>query len=170
MPQPEARRIDLAARVDADLASGRGDGWRPFGLPDDASAYRLGLDAIASVWADGVAQQDALIRRIIAGELLTGAPWGGEVFRRWFEDLRTDLTRTWMAHPASLSRIGYDGFATSGTGAGPAGYVSLGAGVRDPWEPADLGTLLSDTADESDGSGDLGATNNTGQARKENAA
>ncbi|GAB3135826.1 alpha/beta hydrolase [Marisediminicola antarctica] len=170
VPQSEARRIDLAARVDADLASGRGDGWRPFGLPDDASAYRLGLDAIAAVWADGVAQQDALIRRIIAGELITGAPWGGEVFGRWFEDLRTDLTRTWMAHPASLSRIGYDGFATSGPGAEPAGYVSLGAGVRDPWEPADLGTLLSDTADESDGSGDRGATNNTGQARRENAA
>ena len=120
-----------------------------------------------------MAQQDALIRRIIAGELLTGAPWGGEVFGRWFEDVRNDLTRTWLAHPASLARIGYDGFATSGPGAEPAGYVSLGADVRDPWEPAELGALISDhanRADENDDSDDPGTTNNTGQARKENAA
>ncbi len=174
--ETQARRIDLAARIDADLASGRGDGWRPSELPDDASAYRLGLDAIASVWPDGVALQDALIRRIIGGGFITGAPWGGDLFRRWFEDVRNDLTRTWLAHPASLARIGYDGFATSGPGAEPAGYVSLGAGVRDPWEPADLGTLASDHAnqadesDESDESDDPGTTTNTGQAGKQSAA
>ncbi|MCY7403257.1 MAG: alpha/beta hydrolase [Cryobacterium sp.] len=173
VPQPEAHRIDLAARIDADLAAGRGDGWRPSELPDDASAYRLGLDAIASVWTDGVALQDALIRRIIAGEFINGAPWGGDVFRRWFEDVRNDLTRTWLAHPASLARIGYDGFATSGPGVEPAGYVSLGAGVRDPWEPEELGALISDQAnraDENDDSEDPGTTNNTGQAGNENAA
>lgn len=164
VPQPkfelgsQTGRIDVAARVDADLASGRGDGWRPVDLPDDASACRLGLDAIASVWPDDVAEQDALIERIIAGEHITGAPWSGEVLRAWFEDLRTDLTRTWLAHPASLARVGYDGFATSGpreetTGAGPIGYVSLGVGVRDPWEPTGLG-----------------ATNNRSPAGKENTA
>lgn len=147
----QSRRIDLAARVDADLASGRGDGWRSSELPDDATAYRLGLDAIASVWPDGAALQDALIQRIVAGELITGAPWGGDVLRRWFEDVRTDLTRTWLAHPASLARIGYDGFATSGAKdvppeAGSAGYASLGVDLRDPWEPAELGTLVSDQA------------------------
>jgi len=170
MPQPETRRIDLAARIDADLASGRGDGWRPSELPDDTSAYRLGLDAIASVWTDGAALQDALIRRIIAGEFTSGAPWSGDMFRRWFEDVRNDLTRTWLAHPASLARIGYDGFATSGAGAEPAGYVSLGAGVRDPWEPADLGALLSDTAnrpDENDGGTATASATATGQAGKE---
>lgn len=139
--QTQDHRIDLAARVDTDLAVGRGDGWRPAELPDDASAYRLGLDAIASVWPDGVAEQDTLIRRIIGGEAPIGSPWGGELFRRWFEDVRTDLTRTWVTHPASFARIGYDGFATSGPGADPAGYVNLGAGVRDPWEPTELGSL-----------------------------
>lgn len=142
VPQSEARAIDLAARIDADLASGRGDGWRPAELPDDASAYRLGLDAIAPVWTDDVEQQHGLIRRIIAGEDLPGAPWGGDLFRRWFEDVRNDLMRIWVAHPASLARLGYDGFATSGAGAEPAGYVSLAAGTRDAWEPAALGAVV----------------------------
>ena len=139
VPQSADRRIDLAARVDADLAAGRGDGWRPSELPDDATAYRLGLDSVASVWPEDVARQDDLIRTIIAGELDPVGQWSGDVLRRWFEDLRTDLARTWLAHPASLARVGYDGFATSGPGAEPAGYVSLGAGTRDPWEPAELG-------------------------------
>ncbi|MDH6238428.1 alpha/beta hydrolase [Cryobacterium sp. CG_9.6] len=170
VPQSGARQIDLATRIDADLASGRGDGWRPAELPGDASAYRLGLDAIASVWADNVALQDALIRKIIAGDFITG-PWNGDVFRQWFDDVRNDLTRTWLAHPASLARIGYDGFATSGPGATPAGYVSLGAGVRDPWEPEDLGTLISDQAKQpNENNDDSATTNNTGQAGKENAS
>jgi pimeloyl-ACP methyl ester carboxylesterase len=146
VPQADGGRIDIAARVDADLASGRGDGWRPSGLPDDAAAYRLGLDAIAAIWTEDAAQQDALIRGIIAGQLVTSGPWTGEAMSRWFEDARNDLARTWLAHPASLARVGYDGFATSGPGAGPAGYVSLGTGVRDPWEPAELGTLIGDPA------------------------
>jgi hypothetical protein len=146
VPQAEGGRIDLAARVDADLASGRGDGWRPSGLPDDAAAYRLGLDAIAAVWTDDATQQDALIREIIAGQLVTAGPWSGEAMSRWFEDARTDLARTWLAHPASLARVGYDGFATSGPGVGPAGYISLRAGGRDPWEPSELGTLIGDKA------------------------
>lgn len=147
VPQPIGQQIDLAARVDSDLARGRGDGWRPAGLPDDASAYRLGLDAIASVWSDDVVAQSALIDSILAGKPITDSPWSGDLLRRWFEDVRTDLVRTWLAHPASLARVGYDGFATSGSDTEPAGYVSLGAGVRDPWEPTDLGTT-NDTDQE----------------------
>jgi pimeloyl-ACP methyl ester carboxylesterase len=143
VPQPGHGRIDLAARVDADLAAGRGDGWRPAELPDDASAYRLGLDAVAAVWPHGAEQQDSLIRRIIAGEPVSDAPWSEDALSLWFEDLRTDLTRTWLAHPASLARIGFDGFATGGPGAEPTGYISLGAGARDPWEPAELGTPVA---------------------------
>lgn len=138
--KPRSQWIDLGARIDTDLASGRGDGWRPAELPDDISAYRLGLDAIAAEWTDDTAQQDALIDSIVAGVAMHGSPWSGEVFGRWFEDVRTDLARTWLAHPASLARVGYDGFATSGASAGPAGYVSLAAGRRDPWEPTELGT------------------------------
>ncbi|MBG6055019.1 pimeloyl-ACP methyl ester carboxylesterase [Salinibacterium sp. CAN_S4] len=141
VPQSGVGRIDLAARIDADLAAGRGDGWRPSGLPEDATAYRRGLGIVASVWPDDAAAQDDLIRQIIAGELETTGEWSGDALRRWFDDVRTDLARTWLAHPASLARVGYDGFATSGPGAEPAGYVALGAGTRDPWEPIELGDL-----------------------------
>lgn len=179
VPQSDVHRIDLAARVDSDLASGRGDGWRPSELPDDASAYRLGLDAIASIWPDGSGAQDALIRRIIAGEMTIDAPWSADVLQRWFEDVRVDLTRTWLVHPASLARIGYDGFATSGPGAEPAGYVSLAAGVRDAWEPTELGALLTDNPDhagdadparQGDENDDPGKTTNADQIGKESIA
>ncbi len=143
VPQPGMRRIDLAARVDGDLTAGRGDGWRPAELPDDISAYRIGLDAIASVWPHDAEQQDTLIRRIIAGEPVTDAPWDDDALSLWFEDVRNDLARAWLAHPASLARVGYDGFATSAEGVEPAGFVSLGAGLRDPWEPGDLGTPVT---------------------------
>lgn len=155
VPQSGARQIDLAARVDADLAAGRGDGWRPLDLPDDATAYRLGLDAIGVLWPGGAVEQDTFIGTIIAGDLHIGVPWGTTGFRQWFEDLRNDLARTWTAHPASFARIGYDGFATSAAGinqaeqAGHNGYTTLGAGLRDPWEPATLGVLRG-TQDESE--------------------
>lgn len=145
VPQPADRRIDLAARVDADLAADRSDGWRPSELPDDASAYRSGLDQVAAHWPEDADQQDALVRRIIAGDWDEDGSWTGELMSRWFEDVRNDLTRTWVAHPSSLARIGYDGFATSGTVGDRVGYVHLGAGERDDWEPADLGQLVSDT-------------------------
>lgn len=148
LPQDGPGHIDLAARIDRDLADGRTDGWRPAKLPDDPTAYRLGLNALADAWPHAAAEQDALIRGIIDGDGIPGGPWEGDIVRRWFEDVRNDLTRVWLAHPASLARIGYDGFATSGDHAEPAGYVALAAGRRDPWEPADLGDLGDITHDD----------------------
>lgn len=179
VPQPGVQRIDLAARIDADLAAGHGDGWRPSDLPDDASAYRRGLDAVTALWPEDAVEQDTLIRSIIAGNLTTDLPWGASGFRRWFEDLRSDLARTWTAHPASFARIGYDGFATGGAriehagDTGPAGYIHLGAGVRDPWEPTTLGVLVPDRAtrpdeDNDNDSVDPVATDQTGPRGKEN--
>lgn len=151
VPQPAGGRIDLAARVDADLARGRGDGWRPAGLPVDAHAYGLGLDAIAAVWPAETAGQDALIRGILDGRGLSGSPWSAALLAAWFDDVRTDLVRTWLAHPASMARVGYDGFATAAPadpadpGADPAGWATLAAGERDAWEPTELGSLRAST-------------------------
>ncbi|PPF79163.1 alpha/beta hydrolase [Subtercola sp. Z020] len=165
VPQTGAGHIDIAARVDADLAAGRGDGWRAAGLPADIVAYRQGLDALAAVWPHDAAGQRAVLERLfedevedapghaeqtaaeaapveqIAGEL------GDDGLTRWFEDVRNDLVRSWLAHPASLARVGYDGFATSGSESGPAGYVALAADTRDPWEPAELGAVDTTDAD-----------------------
>ncbi|CAD6011127.1 alpha/beta hydrolase [Agreia sp. COWG] len=182
VPQSSAPHIDLAARVDADIAAGNGDGWRPEGLPDDASAYRLGLDAIAAAWPQDGAAQDALIERIIAGDGIAGNGLTGAFsaahLTSWFEDARLDLTRAWLAHPASLARIGYDGFATSGPGiadagdasSDSAGYVTLAAGRRDPWEPTELGALASDDQAEPRAAETDNPTDSTGDAGKETLA
>jgi hypothetical protein len=137
VPQLE---IDLAARVDAMLASGEGDGWRPQGALSDADAYSEGLDAIARRWPDTPSGQRDLIARIAAGEVSSTRMTTG-LFTAWFEDARNDLARVWLSHPASLARVGYTGFATGGTGSEPAGYRALGLGVREEWEPEELGRL-----------------------------
>lgn len=159
VPQTGEHRIDLAARVDDDLASGRSDGWRNAGQPDDASAYRLGLDDLAALWPDdadeqnAAAEQRALIEGIISGDLNDheaqgGTTWSGTMRQHWLDDVRTDLTKVWLSHPASLARVGYDGFATSGPATGDVGYDTVAAGLRDPWEPAELGRLASDDSEE----------------------
>jgi hypothetical protein len=53
----------------------------------------------------------------------------------WFEDARTDLVRQWLAHPATMARIGFDGFANGGDGARKQGFERLAAGEREAWEP-----------------------------------
>ncbi len=141
VPQPGAARIDLAARVDARLAGKPGDGWRPAGLPDDRIAYRLGLDALAATWPDSPADRLALVGRLVEGEEGVSAFPTVELSRRWFEDVRVDLIQSWMAHPASQARIGYDGFATGGTAPDPVGFSELAAGRRESWEPEELGRL-----------------------------
>ena len=46
LPQPEEGSIDLAARLDAQLAHGDGDGWRLAILPDDCTSYAHGLSVL----------------------------------------------------------------------------------------------------------------------------
>ena len=53
----------------------------------------------------------------------------------WFEDLRADLVRLWVAHPATMARIGFDGFANGGDGTRKQGFERLAAGERESWEP-----------------------------------
>lgn len=153
VPQSSARHIDLAARVDASLAAGGGDGWRPTGALSDEEEYRSGLTALATVWPDSPDDQDDLIRDVIGGTREMGGTVTADKLRRWFEDVRVDVAREWLTHPASLATIGYDGFATGAEEADFAGYRHLGAGVRDEWEPSDLGTVTvpdvaADTTEE----------------------
>lgn len=125
-------RIDLAARVDAQLAAGRGDGWRNADLPSDPEAYRLGLDALAGLADLSPEEQDARLEAL--GTAPLGA-FGAEQAKAWFEDCRNDLVRVWLAHPASLARIGFDGFATGGDALPLLGFTALAAGEHDTWEP-----------------------------------
>ncbi|WP_181408264.1 alpha/beta hydrolase [Schumannella sp. 10F1B-5-1] len=117
--------IDLAARVDAQLATGVGDGWRPADAPPDAEAYRRALDALAE-WAripDADARGEAL-DRLGSGELAS-----------WLEDVAVDLARQWLAHPATMAEVGFDGIANGGDGERQQGFVELRAGRLESWEP-----------------------------------
>lgn len=104
--------VDLAGRLDAQLAAGPGDGWRYAEAPPDADAMDAGLDALdAHAGPGGFAalppeQQDAL---------LAGAQAGGDGWppftARWFEDLLAGLCHLAYAHPLLQLDIGYDGMA-----------------------------------------------------------
>ncbi|GJE17892.1 alpha/beta hydrolase [Methylobacterium marchantiae] len=154
LPQESIGRIDIAARIEARLAAGAGDGWRFAKLPADSQACRAALrtlDAAArSVHGSpflglDVAAQDALLTGVASGEpFYPDRPEDGldaEQMSLWFEDLRGDVVRTYLAHPASLARIGF-----SGIGAGGAdvqrlpGFERVGIGESEPWEPVALGT------------------------------
>lgn len=46
-----------------------------------------------------------------------------------------DLVKQWLAHPATMSEIDYDGYANGGDGVRKQGFQLLGAGQREAWEP-----------------------------------
>lgn len=143
MPRGPDDRFDLARVVDRELAAGRGDGWRPPGLPHDAEAYRLGLDALAGAWPGDTTSQDHLIADIITGEGFAGSPWDDETTQRWFEDVRADLAQAWVSHPATSARLGFDGFITAIDSPDP-GFSELRADRRAAWEPDTLGTVAAE--------------------------
>lgn len=134
VPQEAAQSsIDLAARVDAQLADGQGDGWRHADLPPDPAAYARGLDSLGDLATLDPAEQDALLTELAAGERAGSDGLSGQQLALWFEDACTDLVRQWVAHPATMARIGYDALATGGEEL--VGFVRLGADERESWEP-----------------------------------
>jgi pimeloyl-ACP methyl ester carboxylesterase len=126
--------LDLAARADAQLAAGKGDGWRFADLPPDLEAYRLALDALAHLPTLAPADLDALLEQVAAGD---GPPGGlrPDQLAHWFEDACDLLVRTWLAHPANLARVGFDGYAGGGDGPRLQGFTLLAPGEREAWEP-----------------------------------
>lgn len=144
LPGPAAG-VDLARRIDAALAGGGGDGWRFAALPPDADAWRAGLRTLdAAAGAAGfaaldAAAQDGLLERAAGGEFPVAAGTEGLLapaqMRLWFEDVRAETVRIHVAHPATLARIGYGGIAYGGDGPRKAGFVDIGIGRVEPWEP-----------------------------------
>lgn len=136
VPQDD-RPVDLALRVDAQLADGLGDGWRPDGLPVDVDAYRAGLDALAPEADRGDDHLATVLDAVSEGEHTPAAgPFDAEQLRAWAEDASVDLAKQWVAHPATMAEIDYDGFANGGDGVRKQGFLLLGAGQREAWEPA----------------------------------
>lgn len=128
IPQ-EHHELDLAGYVLVRLASGKGDGWRYDVLPDDVQAYRDGLNGLA---AKGFlemtcAEQDAALTA------LDGTP--GSADARWFEEVRGDAVSAYMAHPATMARLGYSGIGVGGAATNYRGFITLGPNQRETWEP-----------------------------------
>jgi hypothetical protein len=124
--QPE---LDLAAYVMERLAKGKGDGWRYDVLPEDLQAYREGLERLAAVGFAGLeaVQQDTVLRLLAADK--------GSAAARWFEEVRGDAVVAYMAHPATLARIGYSGIGVGGAETKDKGFVAIGPNEREDWEP-----------------------------------
>ncbi len=144
LPQGARSVIDLGARLDAALAGGIGDGWRFADLPPDAEACRVGLAALEAACHAGFGRgfaaledhvQDAILTRAAAGDLATEGGWSGRQMQRWFEDVRAEAVRLYVAHPATLARIGYGGFAYGGDGDRLQGFHTLEPGDQEAWEP-----------------------------------
>ncbi|MCJ2026767.1 alpha/beta hydrolase [Methylobacterium sp. J-067] len=145
--------LDVAARLDARLASGGGDGWRFVALPPDAEAYRAALrtlDAAARAAHErpfvalDEAGQDALLTLAQKGKLSVPDSLGGRLnadrMRFWFEDVRADAVRLYLAHPAALASIGFSGIGAGGDSpeplaAGLPGFHSTGLDSPESWEP-----------------------------------
>lgn len=145
LPQPDGLRIDLAARLDAMLADGVGDGWRFAELPPDLACYRKALATLEQVsrsrhgagFTDVPAvEQDGMLDRLAAGTLGAAAPdcLSAAHMRLWFEEVRGDAARLFMAHPAVQDRIGCVAVRTGGdlalTGFAPSEYALPPLGAR----------------------------------------
>lgn len=136
VPQ-ESPAIDIAARVDAQLAEGAGDGWRSPELPPDPEAYRAALDALAAVGDLPLAERTERIRSLLHGEAGAAGGLTPEQLTAWAQDAVTDLARQWLSHPATMAAIGYDGISNGGDGVRQQGFLLIGPGEREAWEPVD---------------------------------
>ncbi len=92
--------MDLAGTVDHRLIVGIGDGWRYADALPDGEAYRELLAALPEGFEtlDGEAQDAAI-------------PAVQSSYPHAFEDLLSELTEAFMAHPLTQYRFGYAGFA-----------------------------------------------------------
>ena len=124
-----ADKIDLATAIMRRLGSGEGDGWRYAVLPSDLEAYRAQLDVLARRGFESLTpeKQDKAIERLAGSK--------GSAEARWFEDLRSDAVEAYVAHPATLARLGYSGIGVGGAETPHRGFVLLGPNERESWEP-----------------------------------
>ena len=147
VPQDGPEPIDLGGRFVDTLAEAEGDGWRYAALPDDRTAALRGLrtlDAAArergaeSFAGLSEAEQNAVLGSAMEGSLKVSGEAGllaADGLRLWMEDMRAAATRLYVAHPATLARLGYSGIANGGDGSPKLARQLIREGERDAWEP-----------------------------------
>ena len=136
---------DIAACIDRRLLEGTNAGWRFADLPSDGEAYTTGLTLFAEMLrAMEVETFDHLpslarehyLRSIANGDVDASAQFP---MSRWLVMLRTDAVKFWMAHPSTMQKIEYYGFADGATGLtnGPTeaeGWVAITTDKALPFE------------------------------------
>jgi hypothetical protein len=147
VPQPQRtgdEKVPIAPWIDAKLAHDLRDGYRYDGLPPQRDAWRLGLAGLdetsrelfgGTVFAElGPDQQDEVLRRVERGDP-PGAAWARVPARRFFRDvLCLTIVKTYYAHPAAWSEIGYSGPSAV------RGHVRNWMGGVDPWDAKEAET------------------------------
>jgi hypothetical protein len=143
LAQDEEPRIAVLNYVDAELASGVGDGYRYFDLPEDGETWRLvarGLDEAARAerfgsYAAAPHRAQLEICGRFADAKLFGGTWATlNVARAWTVVTRYAL-EAFYAHPWAWNEIGFGGPAY------PRGYARFGSphlegADREAWEGA----------------------------------
>ncbi|ALN73388.1 hypothetical protein M673_11715 [Aureimonas sp. AU20] len=148
IPTAAAYGIDIALRLDRMMGDQDGNGWRYEALPTDPNAYKIGLDTLDAIarHRDGAdfatldgASQDEILEAIAAADDLRSSDstlFDAKQMALWFEEVRSDSVRHYVAHPAVMARIGYSGFANGGeTGERFVGFRKVAIGERETWEP-----------------------------------
>jgi pimeloyl-ACP methyl ester carboxylesterase len=131
---------DLARRIDLDLAHGVGDGWRFADLPGDQATWQLALDLLAGLGggfsALAATERDGLLGRLERGDLGFGgqAMLSPDQIKRWFEDARALIARTWTSLPSTWAAMGYDGFAVNAQPMETKGYELTGENEMEAWQ------------------------------------
>jgi pimeloyl-ACP methyl ester carboxylesterase len=123
--------FDLAARIDKSLAEAKRDGWRFDLLPKDTDAWKRGilsLDLAAKrlykvpFVALDPSRQDDMLRQVQHGDLGKGVlgilhigadekAFDRDQMQHWFEDVRGEFAKHYVADPRTMDRIGFTGFA-----------------------------------------------------------
>jgi hypothetical protein len=153
VPEPG---IDLAARVTASLNANTSDGWRFDDLPADLAAWHTGLASLdaAAQREHGVdfialsaTQQQAMLAaaqngdlgaRGLLGSLGIGSAaslFNAQQMLHWFEDVRAELAKLYVADPRTMARIGFNGFADGTESSGPdSGFNLIQLNQREAFE------------------------------------
>ncbi len=144
LPQQDreaADRIPIVPWIDRKLARDERDGFRDERLPPQREAWRqtlVGLDQAAQALHAAPftsleqSTQDSLLNRFAAGDI-PGDAWATLPARLMFKQMLQLIVRTYYAHPAAWSEVGYNGPSAI------RGHVRIWAGGVDPWEAQEAG-------------------------------
>jgi pimeloyl-ACP methyl ester carboxylesterase len=132
--------FDLSRRIDLDLADGGGDGWRFADLPSDRPAWHAALNVLEELGGGFSAltatERNGLLELLERGDFAFGdqATLSADQFKRWFEDARALITRTWTSLPSTWAAMAYDGFAVSAQQKDTQGYELTGENEMEAWQ------------------------------------